>query len=124
MLSRTRVFTLDPLAPREIQALLARALTDMERGLGGTGVVLEDEALEALVQLSGGDARTALSSLELAVMDASGPGGARRVTVADVEAIVERRLAHEDTQAGAARGRPASSPGWERGRRRGSIWST
>ncbi len=95
LLSRTRVFTLAPLAPAAVRALLDRALGDGKRGLGGIDVAVAEEALAALVQLSGGDARAALNSLELAVRDAAGAGGSGQVTVADVEAVVERRLAHD-----------------------------
>ena len=97
LLSRTRVFTLEPLAPEAVRSLLDRALADEERGLARFGVAVQTEALEALVDLSGGDARVALNTLELAVKDISAEGRVetRAVTVADVEAIVERRLRHD-----------------------------
>ena len=97
LLSRSRVFTLAPLAPAELRALLDRALADDERGLAGAGVEVGEEALAALVELSGGDARVALNTLELAVQDVAAEGSVapRAVAVADVEAIVERRLRHD-----------------------------
>ena len=97
LLSRSRVFTLEPLAPEALASLLRRALRDEERGLSRFGVEVEEEALRALVDLSGGDARAALNTLELAVKDVASEGrvAARTVTVADVEAIVERRLRHD-----------------------------
>ena len=98
LLSRSRVFTLAPLAPAELRSLLDRALADAERGLAGFGVEAGEEALEALVELSGGDARIALNTLELAVQDVAAEGrvSPRAVSVvADVEAIVERRLRHD-----------------------------
>ena len=97
LLSRSRVFTLEPLAPEALASLLRRALSDEERGLARFGVEVEEEALRALVDLSGGDARSALNTLELAVKDIASEGRleARAVTVADVEAIVERRLRHD-----------------------------
>ena len=102
LLSRSRVFTLAPLAPEALQSLLERALADGERGLAGWGVGVEAEALRALVELSGGDARVALNSLELAVKDVAVGDGATEeratspmVTVADIEAIIERRLRHD-----------------------------
>ena len=100
LLSRSRVFTLAPLAPEALQSLLERALADGERGLAGFGVEVEEEALAALVELSGGDARVALNTLELAVQDVAVRHGARSarrrpIEVADIEAIIERRLRHD-----------------------------
>ena len=96
LLSRSRVFTLAPLEPEALRSLLERALADGERGLARWGVGVEAEALRALVELSGGDARVALNTLELAVKDvAVTPGASPAVTVADIEAIIERRLRHD-----------------------------
>ena len=97
LLSRSRVFTLEPLPPAAVRALLVRALADEERGLARFGAPVEEAALDALVDLSGGDARSALNTLELSVKDVSAEGrvDVRAVTVADVEAIVERRLRHD-----------------------------
>ena len=55
------------LEPEHIERILRRALEDGERGLGGRGVAVEDEALAALASSVGGDARIALNALEAAV---------------------------------------------------------
>lgn len=68
LISRSIVLTLDSLGGEEIDALLTRALAE-ERGLGGS-VELESDAREALVRLSGGDARKALTALEAAAASA------------------------------------------------------
>jgi putative ATPase len=65
LLSRCKVFRLEPLAGEDLTELLKRALTDTTRGLGGRGVVADDEALAAIARASAGDARRALSSLEI-----------------------------------------------------------
>jgi putative ATPase len=65
LLSRSTVLTLEPLAPDDLRALIERALTD-ERGLAGRRLTAEPEALDALIQLSHGDARSALNMLESA----------------------------------------------------------
>jgi putative ATPase len=65
LLSRARVFRLEPLEDADVQVVLERAMTD-ERGYGG-GVSLAPEALAHLVGISGGDARAALNILEAAV---------------------------------------------------------
>ncbi|MFN2384417.1 MAG: replication-associated recombination protein A [Gemmatimonadota bacterium] len=66
LLSRMRVYTLRPLLPEEISVVLERALVDAERGLGARHLTLEPEALVFLADTAQGDARTGLSTLELA----------------------------------------------------------
>jgi putative ATPase len=66
LLSRMRVYTLDPLAAEQIGVLVDRALIDAERGLGGRGIGLAPEARAFLCESAQGDARMALSTLELA----------------------------------------------------------
>ncbi len=66
LLSRSKVFVLQPLATDETAAILRRALADPERGLGSTGVAADDEALAAIARHASGDARVALNLLELA----------------------------------------------------------
>jgi putative ATPase len=68
LLSRCLMIRLEPLEPEEIRKLLERALSDAERGLGGLGVTVTDRALDYLVEVSGGDARVALTGLEAAVL--------------------------------------------------------
>ena len=90
LLSRSRVYTLQPLDDDAIRALLERALNDAERGLGEAGVAVESDALDALVSLAGGDARVALNALEFAAADASGT-----INLATVEATTQRQLRHD-----------------------------
>jgi putative ATPase len=66
LLSRCRVLTLQQLDPATVRGILEQALTDMERGLGVLGLTADDDALEFLAQQSGGDARIALNTLEVA----------------------------------------------------------
>jgi putative ATPase len=68
LLSRSRVFVLKPLSDAEIRVIVERALKDADRGLGGMGVELPDEALEHLTIMAGHDARTALNALEMATL--------------------------------------------------------
>ncbi|MEM6295499.1 MAG: replication-associated recombination protein A [Myxococcota bacterium] len=67
LLSRARVFSLRQLGPEAIASLLSRALTDTERGLGLRGLQAEPRLLEALGRAAQGDARRALTTLEMAV---------------------------------------------------------
>jgi putative ATPase len=64
LLSRSKVFVLRGLAQTEIEALLRRALTDGERGLGGMELRVTDEAIAAMARFANGDARAALNLLE------------------------------------------------------------
>ena len=68
LLSRSRVFVLNPLSDDEIETLLVRAVEDKERGLGGLGLKVEREALDLLIRNSDGDARRALNLLELSAL--------------------------------------------------------
>ena len=66
LLSRSRVFALQSLAPEEVEAIVNRAADDLERGLGDMGVNLAQDALAHLVNIANGDARIALNALETA----------------------------------------------------------
>jgi len=67
LLSRSRVFILKKLESEDIKKLLEHAMSDKDRGLGNFQIEVEDETLDLLADLSGGDARAALNALELAV---------------------------------------------------------
>jgi putative ATPase len=91
LISRTRVYTLEKLAPEHVRALLERALADEERGLGRAKVRVDDEALDHLADACGGDARSALNALELAARTADADDGKTHVRRANAEAAVQQR---------------------------------
>ena len=64
LLSRLRVFILDPLQPEAVRKILIRALTDNTHGLGQHDLEVDDSGMDLIVSLAGGDARTALNILE------------------------------------------------------------
>jgi putative ATPase len=66
LLSRCRVYVLEPLSEERIAALLRRALEDKERGLGELGLNADDDALELIASYSSGDCRSAYNTLEVA----------------------------------------------------------
>jgi len=70
LLSRCRVFTLNPLSDEEINLIIRQALEDRERGLGRMKVEVKEEALKHLICMSNGDARVGLNALEMAVLAA------------------------------------------------------
>ena len=72
LLSRCRVYTLVGLTEGQIVALLRRAITDPDRGLGSWGITADDDALATIASYSSGDARNALNALEVAARLAQG----------------------------------------------------
>ncbi len=66
LLSRTRTYVLKPIAAAEIAKVVERALADREHGLGELGLEIDDDALELLARAADGDARRALTYLEIA----------------------------------------------------------
>ena len=91
LLSRSRVFVLQPLAPEATAAILRRSLDDPERGLGGMGVAADDEALAAIARHANGDARVGLNLLELAATLAAGPDGGGRLDSALLAKALQKR---------------------------------
>jgi putative ATPase len=102
LLSRMRVWRLEPLSDEEVGTVVKRSLSDAERGLAGAfgpdgGVALADDAFDHLVSLAGGDARAALNVLEGAVALAEGEGirdadGRVAPRLEDVEAAAQQRI--------------------------------
>jgi len=70
LVSRSRVFQFEPLSGDDIKQLIRRAIEDDRRGLGAHDIRLHDDALEFLAEVSDGDARRALSALEVGVLSA------------------------------------------------------
>jgi putative ATPase len=92
LLSRDRVFIFEPLKEADILVLLRRALTDKEQGLGTMQVEITDEALAHFARLANGDARRALTALELAVHSTEpDTSGVIRVDLAAARECMPRR---------------------------------
>ena len=97
LLSRSRVYTLNALTDGEVRELVDRALTDAEQGLGDLNARLEDDAETALVTMSGGDARAALTALEVAVSATPPqPDGGRVVDLPTIEDAMQHRAVRYD----------------------------
>ncbi|HSU84283.1 MAG TPA: replication-associated recombination protein A, partial [Thermoanaerobaculia bacterium] len=88
LLSRCRVVVLEPLRPEDLTDLMRRALADPERGLGTSGIEADEDALAEMAQLASGDARKALSLLELAAADAEGG----RIDAETVRRVSQRKV--------------------------------
>ncbi len=91
LLSRCRVFRLEKLSDHDLTIVVQRAIEDPVRGLGSVDVAYDPDALQRLVRMSDGDARVALTALDMAVSVARDEKGERpTVTVASVEDAMQR----------------------------------
>jgi putative ATPase len=92
LLSRTRVFKLNPLTAKELILILQRALQDTERGLGDLELQIESGVLEYIAQISDGDARAALNALELAASILVGQdNGNKVITLETLQDALQRK---------------------------------
>jgi putative ATPase len=101
LLSRCRVFVLEPLTEEHIRTVVRRALLDPKRGLGQLGLVIDDEALALLAREADGDARRALQALEagaefLVGKDEEGSGKGKTLTAAVIADALQKRFAKSD----------------------------
>ena len=90
LLSRCKVFVLKALTAEDIQSLLKRALTS-PKGFGGQRIIIADDLLAAIAEFANGDARTALSTLEMAVLNGEEVNGTTTVTKEIVEQCTSRK---------------------------------
>ncbi len=95
LLSRTRVYTIEPLEDADMNTIINAALEDLERGLAAVNPTLDDEARSFLLRASNGDARSALNALEVAVDSAAEEDGTRTITVELVEQAIEKRSRYD-----------------------------
>ena len=97
LLSRSTIFELHPLSKENVAELLDRAISDPDRGVGSFRAVLTPEAREFLADVSGGDARTALNALELAVLTTDpAPDGSLTIDLAVAEDCIQKRAVRYD----------------------------
>ncbi|MES5396785.1 replication-associated recombination protein A [Bacillus amyloliquefaciens] len=90
--SRTQIFELEPLTPDLIKQALRRALTDEHRGLGSYSVSVDDDAMDHFAQGCGGDVRSALNALELAVLSTKeSSDGTIRITRETAEECLQKK---------------------------------
>ncbi len=92
LLSRSKVYVLQPLATGDVVALLQRALADRDRGLGDQPIDADQAALAALAVHANGDARVALNLLEQAVAALPETNGQRQLDAAALAGLIERRM--------------------------------
>ena len=97
LLSRTKVYVLDPLTTPQIVDLLKRAIADKQRGLGNENVEATDDVLFRIASYANGDARSAYNTVDLAARSAKpGASGARTITRELLEDVLQRKLLRYD----------------------------
>lgn len=97
LVSRSRIFKLEPLNSDDLRGLVRRALADTQRGLGALPVDIAPEALDHIADFANGDARTALNAIEVAALSTPpGPDGRIHVTLAVAEDSIQRKALRYD----------------------------
>jgi len=97
LLSRSRVFSLNPLTKGQVRTIILRAMKDKERGLGDLNVELDEDALNHIVTMAKGDARIALNALEMAVLTTPPDAeGKRHVPLATIEDAIQHPAVRYD----------------------------
>lgn len=92
LISRVKVYRLRPLNPEEIEKIIKRALQDEERGLAKFKVKLGEGELSFIINISGGDARIALNTLEIATfITPPDKEGVRKISLKTLEEICQKK---------------------------------
>ena len=97
LLSRSLIFQLRALEKQDLLALIHRAMTDEENGLGGMNAEISEEAADFLAETAGGDARAVLNALELGVLTTPrGEDGKVHVDLAAAEQCIQKKALYYD----------------------------
>lgn len=97
LISRSIIFELKPLGTGDIRTLMERAVYDVERGMGAYNAVIEEEALEFLADIAGGDARSALNAIELGVLTTQkSEDGKIHITLDVASECIQKRVVRYD----------------------------
>ena len=92
IVSRCRVFEFKRLSFNDIRGAIVKSLTDKRKGLGEYAAVVDDDALDHIARVAGGDLRTAYNALELAVLTTPPQtDGSIRVTLSDAEQSIQKK---------------------------------
>ena len=97
LLSRSIIFELKPLTKEDIKVLLLRAVNDSEKGMGSYDAVIEEDALDFLSDIANGDARAALTAIELGVLTTDrSEDGKIHITLDVASECIQRRVVKYD----------------------------
>ena len=97
LISRSVIFELQPLSTEDIKTLLHRAVYDKDKGMGAYDAVIDEDALDFLAELSGGDARHALNAVELGIMTTErSEDGRIHITLEVAQECIQKRVLRYD----------------------------
>ncbi len=97
LLSRSSIFELYPLSEDDIKILIHRAVYDKDKGMGAYDAVIDDDAVDFLADVAGGDARNAINAIELGVLTTDrSEDGKIHLTLDVVSECIQRRVVHYD----------------------------
>ena len=97
LLSRSAIFELRPLSIEDMRTIIHRAVYDTERGMGAYHAEIDEDALDFLADLAGGDARTALNAVELGVLTTDpAADGKIHLTLDVVSECIQKRIVGYD----------------------------
>ena len=97
LISRSIIFELEPIPKTAIKELLKKAVYDSERGMGAYDAVIDEDALDFLADICGGDARHALNAIELGVMTTNrGEDGKIHITLDVAQECIQKRAVRYD----------------------------
>ncbi len=97
LISRSSVFELQPLSVEDIKTLLKRAVYDVEKGMGSYRAEIDEDALEFLADIAGGDARNALNAIELGVLTTErSADGKIHITLDVAQECIQKRVVRYD----------------------------
>lgn len=97
LISRSIIFELKPIEKEDIKTLIGRAVYDKEKGMGAYDAVIDEDAIDFLAELSGGDARHALNAIELGIMTTQrSEDGRIHITLSVAQECIQKRRVRYD----------------------------
>ncbi len=97
LISRSSVFELYPLSVEDVKTLIRRAVYDVEKGMGSYRAEIDEDALEFLADIAGGDARNALNAIELGILTTQrSEDGKIHITLDVAQECIQKRVVRYD----------------------------
>ena len=97
LISRSSVFELHPLSMEDVKTILKRAVYDVEKGMGSYHAEIDEDALEFLAVIAGGDARNALNAIELGILTTQrSEDGKIHITLEVAQECIQKRVVRYD----------------------------
>ena len=97
LISRSSVFELHPLSMEDVKTILKRAVYDVEKGMGSYHAEIDEDALEFLADIAGGDARNALNAIELGILTTQrSEDGKIHITLEVAQECIQKRVVRYD----------------------------